>query len=102
MNKRKAILLLGLIILGSVGGSYGTSMTLAFDLAGVVLGGLLGGLAYFYIDWAISRWRDRLQPEESMDEQEQVDDGVLTQSQEARLRWRNELAREYLRQWGSW
>ena len=101
MYNRKGMFVLGFIVLGSIVGGYLTTITTTVFLTGAVVGGLLGGLIYFFIDSAVSRWRDWSLPEENIDEQ--VDDNVFTQSPQARFTQQKELdSMRYHRKWGLW
>src|SRR5438309_9144130 len=79
MNYRKGILGLS-IVLGVLVGGYLGSVYSEFVLGGAVLGGLLGGLAYFLINWAVSRRIHGVLPYDSLDEHHQVNSRVNTQT----------------------
>ncbi len=76
MNYRKGILGLS-IVLGVFVGGYLGSVYSEF---------VLGGLAYFLINWAVSRRIHGVLPYDSLDEHHQVNNRVNTQTPEARVR----------------
>lgn len=85
MNYRKGLLGLS-IVLGVFVGGYLGSVYSEFVLGGAVFGGLLGGLAYFLINWAVSRRIHAFLPYDSLDDHHQVSNRVIPQTPEARVR----------------
>lgn len=86
MNTHKNFLLLGLIALGIIVGSFLSFVTNGGGLVGGVTGGLLGGLLYCLIQMIVSRRKRNILPYDRQDEQHPFKHNEVSQTPEARVR----------------